>query len=181
MGSLYCQHRAQRNCFHPDVYVLDPIEREVAEQLQAINPQLLLSGTVFINPGPSRGLAVSADMTPVSSVCSRVDRFEFRQAPRQSWGSALVHPLRAPLPVCWWLPESWSPAGSPARHPKEPGGGGWHGFCAHPRADFIAFFCGGGVLRASCGRNSPYSWTLPKGSSAEQKLLQKRKNKTLRC
>lgn len=147
----------------------------MAEQLQAINPQLLLSGTVFINPGPSRGLAVSADVTPVSSVCSRVDRFEFRQAPRQSWGSASVHPLRAPLPMCWWLAGSRSPAESPARHPKEPGGGRWHGFCAHPRTDFIAFFCGGGVLQASCGRNSPYSWTLPKGSSAEQKLLQKKR------
>lgn len=44
-----------------DVNVLDPIECKVAKQLQAINIQLLLSGIIFVNPGPNSGLVVSVD------------------------------------------------------------------------------------------------------------------------
>lgn len=41
--------------------MLDPIEHKVAKQLQAVNLQLLLSGIIFINPGPNSGLVVSVD------------------------------------------------------------------------------------------------------------------------
>lgn len=125
IGSSLRQQQAGRNYFFPDIKVLDPIQCKVAKQLWAINPQLLLSGVVFINSGPKRGLAVSEDINTHKQClqpCRHMPSSFVGHLPR---AGALGPPTKSafepnPFSVWRWLTQSQRPIGSPAGTPSGP-------------------------------------------------------------